>query len=84
MTIEEYCGVIDVELKCIMRRPGDWYATASYVEVMDNGGLRGEYGDGKNPNEALRQYAMQLAGKRIAVKAKTKERREFNVPETLS
>ena len=83
MTIEEYCSVINVELVCTMLKPGVWHAKAKSVEVMDRGALRSEFGAGETPEKALRDYAKQIAGRRIAINAMSSTRREFDVPENV-
>ncbi len=84
MTVEEYCEVVQVELKCTLVRVGRWTCRGSHVEVMHNGGLISEYGQGPTANDSVRDYAKMIAGKKIAIRAMSPDRREFIVPETLS
>ncbi len=51
---------------------------------MDGGVLIGSHGNGESPSLAIRDYVCQIAGKRIAIDAFSKEsRREFVVPKEL-
>lgn len=61
-----------------------FYARFEDTEVMWKGMLRGVYGEGPNPEAAIKDYAAQIAGSRIAVQAYTDKRREFDVPSNLS
>lgn len=47
------------ECKLIMRKPGDWYVSQA-VEVKDGGILRGEYGNGTGPAEAVIDHWQRL------------------------
>ena len=40
------------EHKLIMRKPGDWFVCAS-IEVGGDGMLKGQYGNGETPEEAV-------------------------------
>ncbi len=61
-----------------------YYARFEDTEVMGRGVLRGVYGEGPNPDAAIKDYASRIAGTRIAVKAYTDKRREFEVPNSLT
>lgn len=82
MTLSEYCDAINVQIE-IIRYPNQkerWSAKFYHCDVMDDGMLCGTYGDGTNALTALRDYLKQIEGKRIALDAGSKERREFLVP----
>lgn len=46
---------------------GQFYASFRGVDVSEGCILRGEYGNGRTPEEAIAEYAMELRGKRIKV-----------------
>lgn len=50
-------------------RAGKYYARFYMTEIMENGMLRSGSGDGTTPEEAIRDYANGLAGKRIVYNA---------------
>ncbi len=57
-----------------------YWVTFDHVEIMDQGMLVGAIGDGDTTDEAIKDLAQDLAGKRIAVHARTKQRIELEVP----
>ena len=85
MDIQEYADAINVEihLKRYENQDNRWMAEFPDCELMEDGCLASAYGNGKTPDEAIRDYVNQIAGKRIAIGAYTDGRREFNVPASL-
>lgn len=57
-----------------------FYTSLRRVEVMTRGILSSVLGNGDTPEEAMRDYARQLAGYRVAVNAYTPEREELDIP----
>ncbi len=57
-----------------------WYVSAPYLEIMDDGILISTHGNGHTPEDALADYAAELAGKRLVMYAMREERREFWAP----
>lgn len=64
---------------------GNWrfYAHFKDAEVMERGCLCGEFGNGATPDLAMRDYAIRIAGKRIAIDARRACRRNIDVPNDL-
>jgi hypothetical protein len=60
--------------------PMRYYASFEGVEVMDNGCLVGEYGNGASHEDAIDAYARKLRGRRIAVHAMYDDRRDIQCP----
>ena len=78
--LDALSGLADVYLK--MRRPGNWYASMSGVEIKQGGMLAGVCGDGKNPEEAVndlwRECVDELPADRyIVVNAHRDSRKAF-------
>lgn len=57
-----------------------YFASFPNVEVMRDGMLSGGAGNGSTPDEAASDYALQLAGRRVAIDAYKPNRREIDVP----
>lgn len=49
------------ECKLVMRKPGDWYVDQG-TSIKEHGGcvLRGSYGNGRTPQEAVEQHWQEL------------------------
>ena len=60
--------------------PGRFYAHFHRCEVIGGCMLSGTYGDGANPEDAMRSYTRRIAGKRVAIDAWLETRREIEVP----
>ncbi len=60
-----------------------WYARFENSEIIyKEHFLKGEYGDGGTPDEALSNYAKKISGETLVFDAMSKEkRREYKVPE---
>lgn len=63
-----------------MRLPR-WHASAKGLEIMDRGFLTSSAGNGNTPEDALRDYARILAGKRVVVNAYRNDRIEVQCPD---
>ena len=85
MTIEDYADIVNVYL--IIRRycnqDNRYSAEFENAEIKEGGCLAGVYGNGKTATEAVLNYVEQIRGKRIVFDAFGKNRREFDVPNTL-
>jgi hypothetical protein len=57
-----------------------WSVRFDRVEVMEDGMLRSAYGKGPSPQEAVCDYARQIAGRRLVVHAMSPLRYEFEAP----
>lgn len=86
MDITEYADALNLEL-AVRRYPNRtprWTASFAYAETKDSKAdatLTGLYGSGRTPTEAIRDYADQLQGKVLIVRAgHPDERREYQVP----
>lgn len=86
MDIQEYADVINANLKITRyhNQRGRWSAKFEFCEVKDGVMLVGEYGNGKNPTQAIDDYLKRILGKTIVFNAMADSRREFNVPATLT
>lgn len=62
---------------------GRWCCHIDRAEVVDGGFLVGAHGNGPTPDDAMADYAAQIAGKRIAINAMADDRCEYNVPADL-
>ena len=83
MNIYEFADKINKEL-IITRYPRQhsrFTADFEYAEVKEGGMLASLYGEGKDPFEALNDYAEQITGKTLVFNASGTERREYLVPE---
>ncbi len=85
MNISEFADMIDQDI--IIHRyssqNGRWSASFDHGEIKEGIMLRGEYGDGLSPNEALSTYARKIRGKKIVFDAYKERRKEFTVPTDL-
>ena len=61
-----------------------YYARFEDTEVMWKGMLRGVYGEGPNPDAAIKDYGFRIRGSRIAVNAYSDKRQEVDVPNDLT
>ena len=64
----------------IMSLDDRFYARFESVEVMEGGCLRGTFGNGPTPSDAIAAYAEKLSERRIAYKAHRPDRENFDVP----
>jgi hypothetical protein len=55
---------LDCEISLRMRAPGNWYVDHRGIEVKKHGSaiLRGEYGNGRTPEEAVEDHWRLLTG----------------------
>lgn len=86
MTIYELADMLELEI-IVNRFPNQnnrWMARFLHCEVMENGLLRGAFGNGKTPESALEDYLVDIRGKHVAINATSPGRREFHVPETTN
>lgn len=85
MTIQELAEVLskEIHLKRYPHQYGRWIAYFPNCEIKEGNALIGEYGDAKNPNDAIMNYAKKIRGKTLVFNAMTDKRMEFTVPETL-
>lgn len=72
-------SIADTSLR--MRKPGDWYVSATGRGIAGDGFVLGAYGNGKTPEEAIeddfRQLAEFLPSDRYVVVERGGERRQF-------
>lgn len=82
MTINELADMVKVNL--VVRRyclqDNRWSASLEGCEVKDGAFLRGDYGDGKTPGEAIQHYIDIISGKTLVLNAYKDNRQEFGVP----
>lgn len=82
MTIFEFADIIDKDI-CFTRYPnqnGRTVARFDNCEIKRGVILQGNYGDGKDPMEALKKYAVIISGQRLVFNAGSKDRQEYVVP----
>jgi hypothetical protein len=88
VTLEEICLLIGRNL--VVTRyanpgPGNhWAARIQGAEIKDGGMLRAFSGRGVTPDEALIDYANEIAGKVLVFDAYNDRRREINIPKGVS
>jgi hypothetical protein len=85
MKFTEFCDVINKQIELIYypNQNNRWSAKLVRGETMENNLLRGHFGDGSSPDEAIRNYIEGIKGTRIAFNAMTDKRVEFVVPQNL-
>jgi len=88
MTLEQFADVHNLVMKVSERRrpegdPARYCAHFENCEIGGDGFLRGEFGDGRTPEEAIANYAAAITLKRIVIGAYTPERREIDVPRLM-
>ena len=86
MNITDYAKIINAHIRVGYNAElhnGVWQARFEHCEVMQNGFLVGEWGSGRTPDSAIKNYAAAIAGKRIVFNAYD-DRREFIVPDDLT
>ena len=87
MNIYEYADIISADIKLIRytNQNNRWSAMFAGCEVKEGQMLASKYGNGKDPDSAIRDYVLAIQGKRIVFNAMDKEhRREYTVPSTLT
>lgn len=60
--------------------PSRYYASFKSAEVKDGPVLIGKYGNGKTPEEAIKEYAKEIDMKILVIDAFGPGRREIDVP----
>ncbi len=84
-TIEQFAEQHDLIME-IRERPvnvgnsGRYYAHFKRAEIKDDCILRGAYGDGATPEEAIAAYRNEISLKRLVIDAFAPTRREIRVP----
>ncbi len=84
--IRDFCKITgqNIDIKYFSKRQV-WSAKIEGAEIMDNGMLLGAHEESREgPEEAVINYARRIAGQRIAIKAYTDKRQEFDVPDKLT
>ena len=87
MNIQDYCDIlnIDLSIKRFHNQNNRWIANFYSCETMDGAALVSEYGNGCNPESALKDYINKIKGKRVVFYAMSEAlRREYVVPESLT
>jgi hypothetical protein len=86
MTLEQFANKHELVME-IYERPHDitwaepFYANFVHAELAENGCLVGAYGNGYSPEDAIKDYAKRISGKRLVLNAFTNEKRkEILVP----
>jgi len=88
MTLEQFADLHNLQMEVHERGrpegdPARYYAHFAHCEVVGDGVLISEFGDGSTPEEAIACYAEQITLKRIVIGAYTSERRELSVPRLI-
>lgn len=86
MKFYEYLDVLNLELEIrrYCNQDDRWFAQIKNCEVVQGGCLVGEYGSGKDALSAIQDYLNLIKGKRIAINATKDNRKEYDIPESLS
>lgn len=63
--------------------PAKWYARFEDAEVKEGCFLIGRYGNGSDPDSAIRNYAAKISGTTLVIQAMHPNRREITVPELV-
>lgn len=86
MSIEEFADKHDLVMK-VVERPlhipaRSWYARFVSAEVKEGGVLKNTFGDGATPEEAIRNYAIELnsGGRILVIDALLGTRKEILMP----
>jgi hypothetical protein len=84
-TVEDFARANRLRVVVKERHPREgeanrFYAQIENAEIMDGSMLRGTYGDGATPDEAIAAYAREISRKRLAINAMSPERREVEAP----
>jgi hypothetical protein len=69
-----------LEIRRYANQDNRWLAQIEHCEIKEGVILSGNYGTGKNPEQAIEDYVRQIKGKHIVVNAATKYRKEYHVP----
>lgn len=73
----------DLELRRYANQSGRWLAQIEHAELKEGCTLSGNYGTGKNPEQAIEDYVQQIKGKLLVINAASDRRKEFKVPDSL-
>jgi hypothetical protein len=85
LELAEVAGVeVEVDYFHAKRRYSARLKGAEVIEPGHDGVLATVHGNGPSPEAAQRNYAKQIAGKRLVFGGLQGPRREFNVPRNLS
>ena len=57
-----------------------WYAQFEGADIGEHGCLRGTFGNGRTPEEAIRNYGPEISEKHLVVDSRKPSRREIDVP----
>lgn len=87
LTLEQFADIFDLVLEVRRRNSKDsaeserWYAEFADCEVLKEPMLISGFGNGRTPEQAIREYARRISGTKLVKHAHIKESRvEFNVP----
>lgn len=85
LTLAEFADRNGLVMEVVERRrpigdPSRYYAHFQRVEVREVCLLRGTYGDGSTPEEAIANYAPEISLKIIVVDARMPSRKEIESP----
>ncbi len=85
MCIERFAENNGLEMEIHERKkpigdPSRYYAHFKNCEEKDGGCLRGSFGNGATPEEAIKDYANEINLKTIVIDAFSPNRREIEVP----
>lgn len=74
---------LDLQVKRLSYQNDLWTAYIDYFDMKMGSLLVGVHGSGKNPSDAILDYANRIRGKEFVFMATTKHRKEFCVPKGL-
>ena len=78
------CMNVELDLKRYPNQNGRWIAQINDAETKDGCILSGEYGNAKNPKDAINDYIRNIVGKTIVVCSTIETmRREFVCPMSI-
>lgn len=85
ITLEQFGDLHGLVMRITERGPQmdksmRWYARFDNAEVKEGAILKGTFGNGHDPDTAMRDYVPQISGKILVIDAMMPTRREIKVP----
>lgn len=74
----------DLNVKRYNNQNERWMAQIEGCEVKEGVILAGYYGTGTDPDDAILDYLDKIRGQKIVLRAYSKDRAEYNVPESIT
>jgi hypothetical protein len=89
MSIVEFADKYDLTMEVHDRgdpdlSPMKYYAHFKHADTLNGNVLCGEFGNGSQPGEAIRNYSKAISGKLLVIDAMSETRREIRVPSLVT